>query len=235
MTRTRWIIFAIICVLVLSSLVFFSNRNRVDVSSIDQNQIYTEGPIPDRVLGNRDSDVIFIEYGDFQCPGCQSLSAPLKQIVDNYTDQMAFVFRNFPLTASHPNAIAAATAAEAAGQQEQFFEMHDLLFQNQTAWANANAENRTNIFRSYAEQLGLNLEAFDAALSNPEISEKIQRDQALARKAGATSTPTVVLNGETLDNSLWSNGTDGLEQRLREAIRASGQEDLPQPINAIEQ
>lgn len=235
MTRTRWIIFAVISVLVLGGLVFLSTRDRVDVSQIDGNAVYNGEGIADQVIGDRDSEVVFIEYGDFQCPGCQSLSSSLKMIVENYSDQMAFVYRNFPLTNIHPNALAAATVAEAAGLQGKFFEMHDLLFQNQTAWKDANAESRTEIFRGYAEQLDLNMDEFNEALSDPQINDKIRRDQGLAREAGATSTPTLVLNGEILDSSNWSNGqTTELERVLRAAIRESGQE-LPDPVNAIEE
>lgn len=233
MTRTRWIIFAVISVLVLGGLVYFSGRDRVDVSQIDENKVITEGTIPDRTIGDNEN-VTLIEYGDFQCPGCKSVAPGLKAIVENYEDNMTFIFRNFPLTNSHPNAVAAATAAEAAGEQGKFFEMHDILFQNQDAWGSADADGRTEIFRGYAEQIGINLEEFETALSSSDIAEKIRRDQSLARKSGATSTPTIILNGETLDSSDFSSGTDELEKKLRDAIKASGQE-LPEPVNAIEE
>lgn len=235
MTRTRWIIFALICIAVLGALVFFSTRNRVDVSNIDANAVYNGEGIADHVIGDRESDVVFIEYGDFQCPSCQSLSSSLKTVVDNYKDNIAFVYRNFPLTNIHPNALAAATAAEAAGLQGKFFEMHDLLFQNQNTWKDADANGRTETFRGYAEQLGLNIDEFNTALTDPQVSEKIRRDQALAREIGATGTPTLVLNGEVLDNSTWSNGTAELERLLRAAIKESGQNKLPDPVNAIEE
>lgn len=233
MTRTRWIIFAVIALLVLGGLVYFSNRNQVDVSQVDENKVITEGAIADRTIGSNDS-VTLIEYGDFQCPGCKSVAPGLKTLVGNYEDNITFIFRNFPLTNIHPNAIAAATAAEAAGQQGKFFEMHDILFQNQDSWKDASAENRTDVFRGYAEQLGLNIDEFNTALESSEVMEKIRRDQALARKSNASSTPTVILNGEMVDSSDFSQGTEELEKKLRDAIRSSGQE-LPKPVNAIEE
>lgn len=235
MDRTRWIIFAVIAILVLGGLVFLSTRNRVDVSNIDANAIYTvEEGIGDHVIGDADSEVVLIEYGDFQCPGCQSLAPKLKPLVEHYSDHIAFTYRHFPLTNTHPNALAAAAAAEAAGKQGAFYPMHDLLFENQANWREASAESRTDIFRGYAEQLNLDTEAFVDALSDADISEKIRRDQSLAREIGATSTPTVVLNGETVDNQHWGEDTVGLERQLRDAIRATGQE-LPSPVNALDE
>lgn len=235
MTRTRWIIFAVIAILVLGGLVFLSTRNRVDVSNIDGNAIYTaEEGISDHVIGDPESSVVLIEYGDFQCPGCREAAPKLKPLVEHYSDHIAFTYRHFPLTNIHPNALAAATAAEAAGLQDKFYEMHDLLFNNQASWKDASAESRTDIFRGYAEQLNLDADAFIEALSSAEISEKIRRDQSLARTAGATSTPTIILNGEMVNSDSWSRNTVGLERQLRDAIAATGQE-LPKPMNALDE
>lgn len=236
MTRTRWIIFAVIAILVLGGLVFLSTRNRVDVSNIDGNAIYTaEEGISDHVIGDPESSVVLIEYGDFACPGCRDLAPKLKALVEHYSDHIAFTYRHFPLTNIHPNAIAAATATEAAGFQGKFYEMHDMLFNNQGAWRDASAESRLDIFRSYAEQLNLDTEAFTEAFSNSEITEKIRRDQSLARQANVTSTPTLFLNGEGIDSSHWDPDATELERRIRSTIQSSNPDkELPTPIHAVE-
>src|SRR4051812_16240717 len=118
MSGKGWIIFGAICVVLFGGLVFWSGRDRVDVSSVDTNKIQPassdSGNIGDHVFGNKDAKVVLMEYGDFQCPGCGSAHPTVKALSEKYKDQLAFVFRNFPLTSIHPNARAAAAAVETA-------------------------------------------------------------------------------------------------------------------------
>lgn len=115
MDRIRWIIFAVVSVGLLAALFMTANRNQPDVSNLADSAVISEGPIPDRVYGNRAAKVVLIEYGDFACTGCKSAYDYVKQVKEAYKGDLAFVFRNLPLTTLHPNALAAATAAEAAG------------------------------------------------------------------------------------------------------------------------
>jgi protein-disulfide isomerase len=229
MTRTRWIIFAVICIAVLGGLVFFSSQGKVDVSKIDEKKPVTEGAIKDHVFGTNSGKVMLIEYGDFQCPGCKSLYPNAKSIKEHYKDQLTFVFRDFPLTSIHPNALAAATAAEAAGLQNKFYDMHDKLYMNQDAWKNANPDDRITLFKEYATQIGLNITKFEKDLASSDVADKIRRDQALGAKANVTSTPSLFLNSETIDGDTWQS-LDKFEIKVREAIKASGQE-LPKPLS----
>ena len=120
MSKKTWIVFAVVCVGIIAGLVFLSRGNKIDVSNIDEWQIQPvkelNGNIADHVYGNKNAKVVMIEYGDFQCPGCGTAAPAIKSVAEKYKDNIAFVFRNFPLYSLHPNALAAATAAEAAGR-----------------------------------------------------------------------------------------------------------------------
>jgi len=219
MNKITWTIFALVTVGILALLIIFSGNSKVDVSTIDANTIQTgssqNGNIADHVFGNSDSKVIFINYGDFQCPGCGNVHPQIKAIVEQYKDQIQFVFRNFPITTSHPNAKAAAGAAEAAGLQGKYWEMHDKIYESQSAWSNLSGTNneRTDFFVGYANELGLDTTKFKADLASAAVSEKINYDYSLGKKIGVDSTPTFYLNGVKLDSAIWGN-----ETKLKEAI-----------------
>jgi protein-disulfide isomerase len=217
MTRGRWIIFAIIVLVTLGGLIYLSRSNEVDVSNTDPSVIQES----DHVYGNRDSSVVLFEYGDFQCPGCGAAFPIVAELKQEYQDQIAFVFRNFPLTAIHPNALAASTAAEAAAKQGKFYEMHDQLFANQAQWESASADTRGQIFESYATAIGLDLEQYKLDFADASVKEKIDFDQALANQLGVNSTPTFYINGEQLESSVWQS-KETFEERIRTALQDAG-------------
>ncbi|HKX23807.1 MAG TPA: thioredoxin domain-containing protein [Candidatus Saccharimonadales bacterium] len=198
MTKTRWIIFALLCLGILGLIIITNKNDSSSPYSGDATKAITEGPIADHVFGSTAGKVVLVEYADFQCPGCESVFPLMKEIKEKYKDNLTFVFRNLPLTTIHPNALAAATAAEAAGLQGKFFEYHDLLYQNQAQWKDAAASDRSKTFESYASQLGLDTNKFKSDLTNPDITAKINRDRATASKYGYNSTPTVMLNGQKI-------------------------------------
>jgi protein-disulfide isomerase len=201
MTNTRWAVFVCICLAIIGGLVISTRRDKVNVSTIDPNAILTTGSNADHVLGDKSSKIVLIEYGDYQCPSCQGTAASLKPIVEEYKDQIAFVFRHFPLTTIHPNALAAAATAEAAGLQGKFWEMHDLLYTERDSWSNISAEERTKLFSGYAKGLDLDVARFDSDITSEKVSAKINYDRALAKKLGIEGTPTIFLNGKKLDNN----------------------------------
>lgn len=224
MSKQAWIIFSAVCVLVLGSLIYFSNANRVDVSKIDTNSIQpasaASGNIADHVFGKADSKVLLIEYGDFQCPGCGSVHPTVKKLSEKYKDQMAFVFRNFPITSKHPNARAAAAAVEAAGLQNKYWEMHNKIFESQNAWGSLGANERTKFFTDYAAELELDKDKFTSDLASSTVNQKISFDQALGKKAGANATPTFILDGKQLDNE-WTNEAK-FEEMIVNTLKAKG-------------
>lgn len=220
MTRNTWIIFIAIAVALFGSLIYFSSQNRIDVSSVNETSVLAaseaSGNIAEHASGSKDNKVILMEYGDYQCPGCGQAYEPLKTVTDKYAGQLTFVFRNFPLTSLHPNARAAAAAAEAAGLMGKYWEMHDLLYANQSAWENASTSARTDQFADFAAQIGLNRDEFikDLSEKSEQINQKINFDQALGKKMNVTGTPAMYFNGKVLDTQVKDGkivdaGTDG--------------------------
>src|SRR5205085_3032488 len=130
------------------------------------------------------SPVVLEEYGDYQCPPCGQLYPELKQIEKEYGNQVQIVFHHFPLAKIHKNAVAAAHAAEAARNQNKFWEMHDLLYRNQKDWAEL-ADPRP-VFESYAKQLSLNLDAFGRDLESNVIDQQISADIQRGSAHGVT-------------------------------------------------
>tara|TARA_B100001105_G_C22374224_1_gene436470 strand:- start:417 stop:1112 length:696 start_codon:yes stop_codon:yes gene_type:complete len=230
MDKFRWIIFAAIIVLVLGGLIVYSRMNStsVDVSNVDATAIIgpseQNGNIGDHVYNDTESSVILVEYGDFQCPGCGSAHPYVKTLLEEYGDRISFVFRNFPLTSIHPNARAAAAAAEAAGLQGKYWEMHDVIFENQSEWQNANTSDRLTTFISYAEDLDLDVAQFENDFASSAVSQKISFDQALGSKEGVDSTPSFFLNGERLPDE----ASAGILQGDLTAIEALLDEKLEQ-------
>lgn len=225
MSKQAWIIFSAACVLILGSLIYFSNTNRIDVSSVDTNTIQgvseKSGDIADHAYGKVDSKVVLIEYGDFQCPGCGNAHPIVKKLTEKYKNQMVFVFRNFPITSKHPNARAAAAAAEAAGLQEKYWDMHNKIFESQNTWGNLGANERTKFFVDYAGELGLDKDRFTTDLTSSKVNQKISFDQAVGKKAGAEATPTFLLNGKKVEDTTWSNA-DAFETAIINALKAEG-------------
>jgi protein-disulfide isomerase len=223
MTRGRWLAFIGICLAVFGVLILNSKSNEVKVEKIDPAKVIVDNkPLPDHVFGSEAKKTVLIEYGDFQCPACGGLYPTLKPLKEHYKDQLTFVFRDFPLTSIHPNALAGAAAAESAGLQGKFWEMHDKLYENQNEWSSLDNTKRTDQFVLYAIEIGLDKAKFKKDLVNKKVSEKIKRDQALGKKIGASATPTLVLDGKTLSQSQFQ-APDKFESTIRDAIKDSGQ------------
>ena len=220
MSKSRWIIFGVVCVLVLGGLILLANKDKKDVSSIDPSKIIaaTDTEIGDHVYGNKDSQVIVFEYGDFQCPSCGGAFPQLKTIKETYKHQIAFVFRNFPLTSIHPNALSAATSAEAAGLQGKFWEMHDALYLNQDSWTNSSTNDRNTIFEDYAKSVGVNVTQYNTDLTGKKVADKIARDRALGKKVGVDSTPTVFIGNDKMNSDVISNLVQGDGSKLTAEI-----------------
>ncbi len=162
-----------------------------------------------------ESVVNLTEYGDFQCPACASYHPIVKQIKEKYKDQITFQFKNFPIVAIHPNAMAAHRAAEAASLQGKFWEMHDLIYEQQQTWASGN--NAAGTFRSFAESLGLNMEQFDTDISSREVNTAIQDDIKAGEALNIQGTPGFVIDGKLIENP---KSIEEFEQLIQDAIAA---------------
>ena len=154
--------------------------------------------LSNHVLGENKKNVTLVEYGDYQCPACAGYYPLIKQLVETYKSDIQFQFRNFPLQQIHQNARAAARAAEAASKQGKFWEMHDLLYEQQSSWQESTAAN--TIFEQYAKQLGLNVDQYKKDFASGEVNETINADFNEGTRLGVESTPTFFLQGKKLDN-----------------------------------
>ena len=152
----------------------------------------------DHVKGNPEATLTLVEYSDFQCPACAAYYPMLKQLTSDFSEEVKFVYRHFPLRQSHRNAEAAARAAVAAARQDRFWPMHDLLFENQARWAETRLAK--DEFIEYASTLGLNLDQFRADLDSDETKRQVQDDYASGLKSDVKGTPTFFLNGQKLIN-----------------------------------
>jgi protein-disulfide isomerase len=147
------------------------------------------------VRGPANAAVTLEEFGDFQCPPCGALEGPLQQIERDYASSLRVIFRNFPFT-NHAHAHEAAYAAEAAGLQGRFWEMHDLLYREQSVWAKSS--DVQSLFDSYAGMIGLNLERFKKDVSGEQVKAKVEGDRKRGEALGVRNTPTIFINDESV-------------------------------------
>ncbi|RJQ37122.1 hypothetical protein C4552_01255 [Candidatus Parcubacteria bacterium] len=149
----------------------------------------------DHVKGNREAMVVLVEYSDFQCPACAAYYPLVKKIAEDYANDVAIVYRHFPLQ-QHRQAVAAAQAAEAAANQGRFWEMHDMLFEHQGEWSgNANA---AELFAGYAAAIGLDGDQYRRDVEASAGRDRAQEDFQSGRAAGVNATPTFFLNGQRI-------------------------------------
>ena len=148
----------------------------------------------DHIQGKEKSHITLVEYGDFQCPYCGKAYPIVKEIQKIKGDVLRFVFRNFPLSEIHSYALHAAYAAEAAGKQQKFWEMYDILFENQ--------ENlKDSDLRLYSEKLSLDMDQFTKDMNSDEVAKKVQTDIIGGIKSGVNGTPTFFINSIRFDGS----------------------------------
>jgi protein-disulfide isomerase len=153
------------------------------------------GQPSNHVEGAGKTGVTLVEYGDYECPYCEEYFPIVKQVAAQFNTQIYFQFRNLPLTQIHPNAFAGARAAEAASLQGKFWQMHDLLYENQDQWVSSS--NPQTYFDIYANQLGLNAQEFNQDFSGTQVNNTIQADIAAFNKTGQPeATPTFFLDGK---------------------------------------
>ena len=148
----------------------------------------------DHVQGPASAPVTLVEYGDFECPYCGAAYLIIKKVQEVMGDQLRFVFRHFPLTQIHPHAEAAAEASEAANAQGQFWEMHDLLFENQRALDPLH-------LLGYAEELGLDTRKFVRELEGHVYHDRVREDFMSGVRSGVNGTPAFFINGVRYDGS----------------------------------
>jgi len=173
------------------------------------------GALPPHIRGNPNAPVTLEEFGDFECPTCGNYSAELKKIEGEYGDRLRVVFREYPLYPTpHKHALIAAQAAEAAGLQNHFWEMHDKLYEDQKAWSEA-----TDVmpqFIDYAKQIGLDTDRFSRDLSGEAVAARIFQDGRRAHALGISVTPTFFINNKEAKGDAWK--PEGLREMINQAL-----------------
>ncbi len=152
----------------------------------------------DWVRGNKNAKVVLVEYSDFQCPACAYYSGMVKNLERDFLNDLAVVYRHFPLEQIHKYAKLSAQAAEAAGKQGKFWEMHDVLFEKQSEWSVS--DDALQNFISYAQTLGLDINRFQTDLNSKDIEDRIQKNIISAYDQKLAGTPTFFLNGKQIQN-----------------------------------
>jgi protein-disulfide isomerase len=149
----------------------------------------------DHAVGPAEARVTLVEYGDYECPYCGALHPVIEAARKAFGGNLLFVFRHFPLRSSHPHALAAAKAAEAAGEQGKFWEMHHRLYQRQT-------ELEDEDLLRHAREIGLDVPRFERELGARTHEARIREDLASAAQSGAGGTPSLFINGELYQGSI---------------------------------
>lgn len=175
---------------------------------VDPNKVYNIPAGDSPFKGPAKAPVILTEFSDFQCPFCAQLPSLVDQVLKAYPNEVKLVYKEFPLTSIHQNALNAAKAAVAAQKQGKFWEMHDKLFANQRTLSPDN-------LKQYAQQVGLDTAKFEKDLTSPEVQKQIDDDMKLAQEAEVRGTPTLFLNGKRVMN----RNFEGLKEMIDEALK----------------
>ncbi len=183
-----------IAVVVLGAL----SQSRSDVSEPAAAGSALEGAVvrdDSRVLGEPGStDVTFVEFLDFECEACGAAFPIVEQLREDYTGDVTFVIRYFPLP-GHLNAERAARAVESAARQGELEAMYARMYESQPTWGESR-EPKDDLFRSFAEEIGLDMEQFDADYASEEVADRVQRDVEDGRSLGVEGTPTFFVDGD---------------------------------------
>lgn len=195
----RTILWAVVAATILVGGWMFIKGGNTKLPSLKPSGTAPPISVDEQSRGNPNAQVTIIEYGDFQCPSCASYHPLTEQLIDEYGEHVLFVYRHFPLTKIHDSADLAARAAEAAGLQGRYWDMHDWLYENQLKWA-AVPLTASTVIKAHAKAAGLNMEQFEKDLESPAVAEKVRKDQEGGVAAGVAHTPTFFLNLKEIPN-----------------------------------
>jgi protein-disulfide isomerase len=166
--------------------------------------------------GPENAKITLVEFGDYQCPSCKAFHPLVQEAMSRYSQQVRLEFHHYPLVSIHGNAMAASLAAEAAGEQGKYWEMHDLLFENQDQWSKS--PNAEPDFLAMAGRLGLDQNAFMQAMRSPQLQDRVLQDVVRAREANVEAVPTFFIDGQKQSLPLSITAfVDVIEARLKPA------------------
>jgi len=218
MDKRFWAVLGVIAVFVVGA-IWISNNNKANAPS-------SNAKPTNHIEGKGTTGVKLVEYGDYECPVCSGYYPTVKQVAAQFSDQIYFQFRNLPLTSIHQNAFAGARAAEAASLQGKFWQMHDLLYENnqyeqQTGWV-VSSNPLNDYFVGFAQQLGLNINEFKTDYASEKVDNAINTDvNAFNKTKQAEGTPSFFLDGKYISNTqlVDSNGQPSV-QKFAQVINA---------------
>ena len=176
------------------------------------------GARPPHIRGSTKAAITIEEFADFQCPPCGGISNIVKELEKKNAERLRVVFRHYPLR-NHANAVPAALAAEAAGLQGKFWEMHDQLFKNQGAWSKA--DNARALFAEYAAAIGLDSARFSRDMNDEKLKARVTADQERATSMGVSRTPSIFINGQAIPAESFS--LTGLQTAIDSAAQGNKQ------------
>jgi len=179
----------------------------------DPARAYNLPPGTSPTKGPADASITIVEFSDYQCPFCARSEPLVKEALAAYPTQARLVYKHFPLTSIHPQAMTAALAAVAAQQQGKFWEMHEKLFANQHNLA-------PEQIKQYAGEIGLNLAKFEADMQSDQVKAQVQEDVQLAQRVGVRGTPTIFVNGKIVQNRSLDGFKEIIDPILKDAAAA---------------
>ncbi len=204
------IIVVLVIAAIIGGAVFAANRKEAQQPQDQTSNNY---------YGQEEGKITLTEYGDFQCPGCASMYPTLKEVKEKYKDQIRFEFRHFPIVTSHPNAMSAHLAAQAAAAQGKFWEMHDKIYETQSGWSQDSSP--AAILRGYAEELGLDMEKYDSDLAASQTISIVNADTELGREKGISATPSFAIDGEKIETP--ANSLEAFSEVIDNTIKAKSE------------
>ena len=193
--KMRWIIItvgSIIFIAFFAVIIYLIKQN--------QNKPVVLSASSGFVRGSAHAKATLVEFGDLQCPACRVYEPFVRQLMKDFNGKLKLVYKNFPLTSVHPNAMLAARAAVAAGEQGKFWQMHDWLYDNQDSWAGLSSPDARSKMLEEAKNLGLNIDQFNKDLDSKKTIDTITATQNEGINLGVAGTPTFFLNSKKLDN-----------------------------------
>lgn len=208
----------LIAIAILFVVVFIAralmapDSSQIGSTSSDLSQENKDALKTGATIGDPNSKVVVTEFGDYQCPACAAWHTFVKDtMLPKYQDKILFVFKNFPLPI-HKNAKAGAYAVEAAGLQGKFWEMHNIVYENQSEWENES--NPNGKFEEYANRVGLNIDQWKKDRESSKIKDLVEKDTKLGEKLNLPGTPSFLVNGVLVQTKSETDLTQAIDQAL---------------------
>lgn len=200
--KTKIVVWILLAIAIVAAIIgYFVAQNNSTAATPAATEAAMEGQLVrenSRVLSQApDEKAVLVEFLDFECEACGAAYPFVEELRAEYSDNVTFVQRYFPLP-GHLNSMNAAVAVESAAQQDAYEDMYKKMFDTQAQWGES-ADNKSALFRTYAEDLGLDMAAYDAAVANPATEERVKLDIADGKALGVTGTPTFFLDGKILN------------------------------------